>query len=62
MALKQQDPEAYQIKINNDGKIGATVEMSASIAGSSELTGNLQIHEKGQNNTLKTNKQPSQCN
>ncbi len=56
MALKQQDPEAYQIKVNNDGNIGATVEMSATIAGSSKLTGNLQVHEKGQDDILKANK------
>jgi hypothetical protein len=53
VALKQQEPGAYQIKIKEDGKITATVEKSASIGGHSKLTGNLQTLEKGQRNNLK---------
>jgi hypothetical protein len=48
IALKQQEPGAYQIKIKENGKITATTEVSASIGGHSKLTGNLQALEKGQ--------------
>jgi mannose/fructose/N-acetylgalactosamine-specific phosphotransferase system component IIB len=50
------DP-AYKAVFNQENKIKTiTVDISANLHGKSKVSGNLSVHEKDQNDILKTNK------